>query len=53
MSRYVWPAASIAQLWHYADSWALLNCPDFKRQSLRCKTMALINQDRIFDNSQE
>lgn len=52
MSRYVWPTASIAQLWSYADSWYATNHPLYKRNALRCKTMALINEDRIFDNNQ-
>lgn len=51
MKRYVWPLKSIAQLWQYADSWALINHPAYKRGALRCKTQALINEDRIFTNT--
>lgn len=50
MKRFVWSAAGIAQLWQFAESWARINHPAYKRGALRCKTMALINEDRMFDN---
>lgn len=50
MKRFVWTPKAIAQLWHYADSWAQLDHPDYKRNALRCKTMALINMDRLVTN---
>lgn len=48
--RFVWPAAGIAQLRVFAESWARINHPSYKRGALRCKAMALINEDRMFDN---
>ena len=50
MKRFVWPAKGIAQLWEFSESWARINHPSYKRGALRCKAMALINEDRMFDN---
>lgn len=36
----------IAQLWHYADTWHATQHPMYMRNALRCKTMALIYEDR-------
>lgn len=52
MQRYVWPAAAIAQLWSFYDSWFATGDPCYMRHALRCKAQALINEDRIFDNQQ-
>lgn len=50
MQRHVWALQAIAQLWAYADSWARIDLPAYKRNALRCKTMALINMDRLYTN---
>ena len=48
---FIWSTDAISQLWDYSVSWAISPAADVRRNALRCKTMALIQEDRIFDNN--
>lgn len=46
MKRFILNPKGIAELFHYADTWALVKHPDYQRKALVCKTRALMYLDR-------